>query len=77
MKVRNCINYFCINNIIKIGYGYPEYRQNNNNNHIRRQYHFKSSITNQISEQEKLEAETALRSLKMKMAKKKYLAIDH
>ena len=67
---KKLINYFCINNINKIGYGYPEYRQNNNNNQIRRQYHFKSSITNQISEQEKLEAETALRSLKMKMAKK-------
>ena len=36
----------------------------------RRAYQPKTSITNQISEQEKLEAETALRSLKMKMANK-------
>ena len=52
---------------INIAYGYPEYRQNNNN---RRAFQQKTSITNQISEQEKLEAETALRSLKMKMANK-------
>ena len=51
----------------KLGYGYPEYGQNNMN---RRAYQPKTSITNQISEQEKLEAETALRSLKMKMANK-------
>ena len=68
MEVRKYFNYFWLNNIIKIGSEYPEYRQNNNNR--RRQYQPKTSITNQISEQEKMEAENALRSLKMKMAKK-------
>ena len=38
------------------------------NNYNRRVYQPKTSITNQISEQEKLEAENALRSLKKKMA---------
>ena len=48
----------------KLGYGFPGYWQNKFN---RRAFQPKTFITNQISEQEKLEAEEAL---KMKMANK-------
>ena len=57
--------------LIKIDIGYNQYMNYGNKSNNRRMYQPKTSITNQIiTEQEKLAAETALRSLKQKMANK-------